>query len=178
MRYLIPAVGHPDRPAFDVLALIASDRIAAEAARRGIAGYPNVNTRVVHTDRFGVPATINFEFVVTDAEQLDAAEAALHAALDSLKARPDATDLEKAQAKLRVAWYRTMRDASALGFAIGHFQTMDSWRTLPAYLRGRDETDAGDIARLASTYFVPENRSVGIARPTASGTGSQTGATP
>jgi predicted Zn-dependent peptidase len=178
VRYLIPAVGHPDRPAFDVLALIASDRIAAEASRRGVAGYPNVNTRVVHTDRFGVPATINFEFVVADAKQLDDAEAVLHAALDSLTEGPGAAELEKAQATLRADWYRTLRDPSALGFAIGHFQTMDRWQTLPAYLRGRDETDGDDIARLAKKYFIAENRSVGIARPRETTAIGRTGATP
>jgi zinc protease len=177
-RYLIPAVGHPDRPAFDVLALLASDRIAAEARKRGIAGYPNVNTRVVHTDRFGVPATINFEFVLEDATQADAAEAMLDAALASLKTAPDADAVAAAQRTLRTDWYRTMRDASALGFAIGHFQTMDSWKTLPDYLQGRDDTSGADIARLASVYFIPENRSVGVAIPKRQKPGSSTGATP
>jgi predicted Zn-dependent peptidase len=164
-RYLIPAIGHPDRPAFDVLVEVASERLADAARNAGIAGRPNVNTRVVHTDQFGVPATINFEFILEDAKDLAAAEAMLARELAALREAPAPAEVTGAQQRLRVAWYRTMRDTSALAFAIGHFQTMDRWQTLAQHLEARDATRGADLARLASTYFIPENRSVGIAMP-------------
>lgn len=164
-RYLIPGVGHPDRPAFDVMGAIATERLAAAAKQAGITGKANVNTRVVHTDRFGVPATINFEFVITDAAQLPMAEALLEKTLAGLATPPEADELSRARDGLRVAWYRTARNAGALAFEIGHFQTMDRWQTLPAYLQARDETSASQVARLARQYLVPDNRSVGIAMP-------------
>jgi predicted Zn-dependent peptidase len=164
-RYLIPAVGHPDRPIFDVLGEIAAERLVDAIGAEGLDARAKVNTRVVHTDRFGVPATINFELVLSDAAGITAAEKLLERVLTGLGTAPSTTELEKAQRRLRIDWYRTARDASALAFQIGHFQTMDSWKTLPAYLEARDKATAADIARLARSYFIADNRSVGIARP-------------
>jgi len=163
-RYMIPAIGHPDRPHFDVLAELATTAIGAGLEAAGIEGRANVNTRVVHTSRFGVPSTMNFEVVVGRQEDLAAAEGVVHAALSGLGAAGATTPdrLAQAKKKLRTEWYRTAASADALAFEIGHFQTMDRWQTLEAFLNAREATTAGDIARLAKRYFVPENRTVGV----------------
>ncbi len=70
-----------------------------------------------------------------------------------------------ARKQLRTEWYRTAADPNALAFEIGHFQVMDSWKTLIPYLQARDQTTVADIVRLAKTYFVANNRSVGVVRP-------------
>ncbi|EAQ97741.2 putative Zn-dependent peptidase [Congregibacter litoralis KT71] len=164
-RYLIPAVGHPDRPMFDVLGEVTSARLESAVEDAELAATVNVNTRVVHTQRFGVPATMNFELILSDAGDLAAAEAVLEETLATLGEGVSKDELQTAKAALRTQWFRTMRDASALAFEIGHFQTMDSWKTLPKYLAARDTVETGDIERLAGTYLVVDNRSVGIARP-------------
>lgn len=163
-RYQIPAVGHPDRPAFDVLGEVAADLVSEALVREGISGSVNVNTRVVHTTRFGVPGTINLEVVLSDEAQLAAAEAVLEQTVESMKSPQDPALVAHAQKTLRTDWYRAARDANALAFEIGHFQTMDTWQTLPTFLDARDQTTADDIARIAQIYFVPDNRSVGVAR--------------
>jgi len=163
-RYQIPGVGHPDRPVFDVLGEVAARTLSERLAEAGISGSVNVNTRVVHTQRFGVPGTINFELVLADESDLGAAEAVLDRTIEALKSPPEAGRVEEAQKLLRTAWHRTARDADALAFEIGHFQTMDHWRTLHAFLDARDATRPDDIARVARLHFVPDNRSIGVAR--------------
>lgn len=163
-RYQIPGVGHPDRPVFDVLGEVAAGLMSEALAREGIAGSVNVNTRVVHTARFGVPGTINLEVVLQDEGRLEAAEAVLESTVEALQAGPETGRVARAQKVLRTAWHRTARDPSALAFEIGHFQTMDQWQTLPVYLEARDAATPEDIARIARLYFVPDNRSVGVAR--------------
>jgi predicted Zn-dependent peptidase len=163
-RYQIPGVGHPDRPVFDVLGEVAARRMSEELARADISGRVNANTRVVHTSRFGTPGTINFELVLTDETQLDAAEAILEASIEWLKTAPEPGRVTRAQKTLRTEWHRTARDPDALAFEIGHFQTMDRWQTLQAFLDGRDDATPEDIARIARLYFVSDNRSVGVAR--------------
>jgi len=165
LRHGIPGVGHPDRAAFDVIALVAVPAIERQLAEAGIAARVSANTRVIHTSRFGVPATLNFEVATTAEAGAGALEAAL-TALEGLAAGAvDVADLELAKKKLRTDWYRTVADADALAFEIGHFQTMDSWRTLPEYLRQRDAVDTEQVRRLAGRYFIPDNRVVGIVRP-------------
>ena len=66
---------------------------------------------------------------------------------------------------LRTEWYRTLRNPDQLAFEIGHFQTMDSWRTLVPYMESRDATSADDLRRIVDVYFVRENRAWGFVRP-------------
>ena len=170
VRYQIPGVGHPDRPGFDVLVEALAEHLPGTLAGSGIDGSVDINTRVVHTERFGVPASINFELVLEDATQISAAETVL---LNELKRLSidllDEPEVALAQKKLRTAWYRTAADPFRLGFEIGHFEVMDSWRTLEPYLEARDATTAEDIRALIEKYFVVNNRSVGVVVPTEAG---------
>ena len=166
IRYQIPGVGHPDRPLFDVLAEAFEARLQAVVSDAGIGGTVDINTRVVHTSRFGLPASINIELVVRDASELEKAERTLLAELGRLgRETLPADDVTYAQKKLRTEWYRTAVDPNRLAFEIGHFQVMDSWRTLEPYLEARDAATADDLRRLAGKYFIANNRSIGVVLP-------------
>jgi predicted Zn-dependent peptidase len=166
IRYQVPGVGHPDRPGFDVLAAAFEDHLQSVISAAGIDGKLDINTRVVHTSRFGVPASINVELVLKDATQIAKAETVL---LDELQRLGEETlpadDVVHAVKKLRTEWYRTAVDPNALAFQIGHFQIMDSWQTLQPYLEARDATSEEDLRELARKYFVAKNRSIGVVLP-------------
>ena len=164
-RYLIPGVGHPDRPHFDVLAEVVADELRADLSRAGVPARVGANFAVIHTSSFGVPATLNIDVVVNREEDLGRAEEQLFATLDRLGRSPVArTNIEAARKRLRTAWYRTARNADALAFEIGHYFTMDRWQTLEEHLNARERTTAADLQRLAARYFIAENRTVGIVR--------------
>jgi predicted Zn-dependent peptidase len=166
IRYQIPGVGHPDRPLFDVLAEAFEARLQTVVSDAGIGGTVDINTRVVHTSRFGLPASINVELVTSDPSQVEKAERTLLAELGRLGKEPlPMDDVAYAQKKLRTEWYRTAMDPNQLAFEIGHFQVMDSWRTLEPYLEARDAATPDDLQRLAARYFIANNRSIGVVLP-------------
>ena len=72
--------------------------------------------------------------------------------------------LELAKKHLRMEWFNITMDMDRLAFEIGHFQTMDSWRTLEPYLEARDAAMQPEIAGAVRKYFIPENRTVGVVR--------------
>ncbi len=163
VRFMIPAVGHPDRPHFDVLGEVLDLKIGKALQHKDLNGKVNVNTRVVHTSRFGVPATFNIE--VADLKESDIAQVE-EMILSAVKVEAvDAERLKLAKKRLRTAWYRTALNPDRLAFEIGHFQIMDSWRSLQPYLEARERTTSDDLLRLAKRYFIPENRSVGVVHP-------------
>ena len=163
LRYLIPAIGHPERPQFDVLAELAARQIQLKLEETGIQGHANSNTRVIHTSRFGVPSTLNFEVTVDSESEIPAAEREVRAVLAQIGQGEFSREaLELAKKRLRVAWVRTAADADALAFEIGHFQTMDHWKTLPQHLKQREQATIESLAKLASKYFVSSNLTVGI----------------
>ena len=73
--------------------------------------------------------------------------------------------IAQARKQLRTEWYRTAVNPSALAFQIGHFEVMDSWRTLKPYLEARDAATADDLRELAGKYFIANNRSIGVVLP-------------
>ncbi len=166
IRFQIPGVGHPDRPRFDVLAEAFAEQLQAAVETAGVEGTIDINTRVVHTSRFGVPASINIELVLDDAAQINLAQDALLSELQRLgKETLPSESVALARKKLRTQWYRTAVDPNALAFQIGHFEVMDSWRTLQPYLEARDATTEDDLRSLANKYFIASNRSIGVVLP-------------
>jgi len=171
---MIPGVGHPDRPHFDVLNGVAEQQLRAALKARGIEATVRGNFRIVHSDRFGVPASWNLEIDLQDAAQLVPAEDVALAALEDLARHPpDAAIVARVQARLRTDWYRTARDNDALAFEIGHFQVMDRWQTLAQYLNVREATTPADVSRLLSRYGIAANRTVGIIREQGSAGGAR-----
>ncbi|MEX2527658.1 MAG: pitrilysin family protein [Gemmatimonadota bacterium] len=165
VRYLVPGVGHPDRPHFDVLGELALEAVQAALRGLGITARVGSNFRVIHTERFGVPATWNLEVELADEGHLERAEQAVLATLEELAtAPPAAVELDRIRERLRTDWYRLARNADALAFEIGLFFTMDRWQTLEEYLNAREATSRDDLHRLVTRYLVPENRTVGIIR--------------
>ncbi|HXV85896.1 MAG TPA: insulinase family protein, partial [Gemmatimonadales bacterium] len=165
-RFLIPGVGHPDRPYVDVVGEVLESEVAQALANRGVPGRVDVNTRVIHAARFSVPASINVEVVVGDPTHLDAAERTMLEAIERLKDQPPAeARLALAKKRLRTEWHRTVLEADRVGFEVGHFQVMDGWQTLESYLETRQRATPADIARLLRRYFIPKNRSIGVVRP-------------
>jgi len=166
VRYQVPGVGHPDRPLFDVLDEAYEKHLQSVVNEAGLDGSVDINTRVVHTSRFGVPASINIELVLYDASQVQEAEHALLSELRRLSEEPLPDDVvAHARKRLRTDWYRTAVNPGRLAFQIGHFETMDSWRTLQPYLEARDATTADDLQRITGKYFIANNRSVGVVIP-------------
>jgi predicted Zn-dependent peptidase len=164
-RYMIPAVGHPDRPLFDVLGEVVRREVRDGLRARDVGGQVNVNTRIVHASRFGAPGSINVEIVVRGEAGIAPAEAILLNTLERLGQIPVAVDrLDLAKKKLRTEWHRTAHDADRVAFEIGHFQVMDRWQTLEVYLKARDAATPAAIMGLASRYFVPENRTIGVVK--------------
>ena len=163
IRYQIPGVGHPDRPHFEVLEIALAEHLRNVMQDADIDGSLDINTRVVHTTRFGVPASINFEFILADSDQVAVAEKTLLVEMARLSDENiDATAVAFAQKTLRTKWYRTAADPNSLAFEIGHFEVMDSWKTLQPYLEARDATTVDTIRKLIGRYFIAKNRSVGV----------------
>jgi predicted Zn-dependent peptidase len=165
-RFQIPGVGHPDRPHFDVLREVIRNRLQKTLNDQDVGGNVTADTRIVHTSNFGLPASLNIEIVYADTDRLEQGESTALSVFDGL-ATEDISNVELkfAQKTLRTDWYRSIADPNRLNFQIGHFQVMDSWKTLKPYLEARDKTTAADIKRLTKQYFAADNRSTGIVMP-------------
>ncbi len=168
VRYRIPGMGHPDRPVLDLIAALLGGPhgMAGQGlAASGLSASVSADFRVIHTHRFGSPGAFNLVAQAGSDGDLAAVERGLLSAIGDLReGRIDAGALARARKRLRVEWAEFLDNPQELAFLIGHHYTMNNWRVLPNLIVARDAATAADVQRVASTYFVPSNRVIAVAR--------------
>jgi predicted Zn-dependent peptidase len=168
VRHRIPGVGHPDRPAFDLIAALLGGPHGLAAGRlreAGAAAAVSSDFRVIHTHRFGSTAAFNLVARAPSDAELAAVERALLAAVEDLRTgRIEPALLARARKRLRLEWAELLNSPQELAFTVGHYHTMDNWRALPGLIAARDRATVEDVQRVARTYFVPSNRVIAVAR--------------
>ena len=164
VRHRIPGVGHPDRPAVELLTEILGDPrgpVGEATVGRGIATSIASNTVVTHTNRFSFPATTNLVLHGTDVEAL---EHATVAALDDLRAVPiPEAAIAAAKKRRRAYWERRRLNWDDVAFDVGHYAIMDRWQTLFREMDALQEVTAAELQEAARKYLVKPNRILGVA---------------
>ena len=168
VRYRIPGVGHPDRPVLDAIAALARGRhglLGARLMETGLASSVGADFRVIHIYRFGTPAAINFVARATSDEALALTERAMLDAVERLRGGDvDPALLDRALRSLQLEWEQIRENRLELAFTLGHFQSMDAWKTLTEHMARRVDVSSDDVARVARRYFVASNRVVATTR--------------
>jgi len=177
VRYRVPGVGHPDRPAFDAVAALLRGRHGMLGAKvlgeRGPATSLTVDLQLINTYRLGSPGGFNIVVRARRDEDLPAVEAAIEEVIGELEqGRVDPRALERARKAMRLEWEQIRSSRSQLAYEFGTFQVMDSWKTLLPFMETRERVSPQEIQRIAREYFVPANRTVARSRSKPSGGGS------
>jgi predicted Zn-dependent peptidase len=160
IRFRIPGVGHPDRPAFDVVArlLRGGDGLLTSAEP------PRADWQASASSA-GSQNTLTLQARATRDEDLPALE---RAALDAIERfRRDLVDearLARVRRDFELDWELLRADRGGLATQFGSFAIADDWRTLRTQFEARHTTTPGDIRRVAQKYLVPWNRVIATTR--------------
>jgi predicted Zn-dependent peptidase len=169
--YHKPSVNHPDNAVFDALtdivgegrtsrlyrSLVRDKAIAADAsASPGLPG-----------DKY--PSLFLFYAVPAEGHTNQECEDALYAQINRLKNEPvTPEELQKARTRARAALIRSLDSNSGLAEALTHYEVITgNWRNLFRQLERIDHVTAEDIQRVAKTYFISTNKTVGTITTTA-----------
>lgn len=164
VRYRIPGAGHPDRPAFDVIARLLSGpdgtlAAALTGSRTGAVSWG------ANASRTGSPARLSIQARAGQDENLAAVEAALIEAVESLgQGEIDETKLARVRKQLRLDWEQVRAHRGNLASTIGDFSVTDEWWTLRSFFEQRETVTVEEIRRVADRYLVPWNRAIATTR--------------
>ena len=164
VRHRIPGVGHPDRPAFDVIARLLSGPDGLLAAEQRTSGGPPASWGA-SASRTGSPSRLSMQAGAARDEDLPALEEVALRAVGRLR-RGDVAEasLSRAKRELRFQWEQIRSDRGDLASLVGDFFVGDDWRTLRTFFEARQGTTVEEIRRVAERYLVPWNRVVGTTR--------------
>lgn len=165
--YPLPNINHPDVPAIDVMDYILtsgrSSRIYQALVESGLA-----------SDAGGYAANFRDKgwyalFVTTDpGEDLNAIDNVLQEAIASLQ-NQGVTDAElnRAKAQLKAGLILENRDVTSQGFQLGvDHTTAGDYRFIDRYLAAIAQVSSQDVQRVAQQYLTPQQRTVGLFKPT------------
>ena len=164
--YHRPAATHPDNATYDVIAMLLSSgrtsrlykslvrdkKIAAAAA--GLNGFPGEK----------YPNLFTFYAVPTPGHAATDVVEPIRAEIERIKTE-DVTAEELASVKTRVkaGLLRQLDSNSGLALQLAMYQTLyGDWRELFREVEKIDRVSAADVKRVASTTFVPNNRTVAM----------------
>ncbi|CAN5781430.1 hypothetical protein BH23GEM7_BH23GEM7_40650 [soil metagenome] len=157
----IPAVGHPDLPALDVLAAALTGTEGWLARELGELVARASVTAMVRK----YPGHIAFRIDARSNEQLGALEEGLERVLRRIAAGelPQA-EIEKAVAELRFRNVQNFEEIGASAVRIGAMHVIHDWRYLNELPRLWGEVTPERIAAVTHEYLAPERRVVGVLR--------------
>jgi len=174
MAYHVPNLTHPDSYALDVLETILSAGRSSRIYRslvyeRQLALFAGGDYLRISKD----PNLFYFYASVMPGKGVEEVEKALDGEIERLKREPVSDrELQKAKNQLEASFLMGQDSIFALAMALGRYEVMGSWRLWGEYLPGIRKVTKEDIMRVARTYLVEDNRTVGILIPVKAGVGA------
>jgi len=164
--YRIPAGSDPDYPALDVLVSVLgntpSGRLHRALVQKGLASYTWGSERALHD-----PGFASFGAGLPKGASVDAARDALLGTLEGVGKHPvRAEEVRRAKTELLNDFDKAQRNTRSLVQALSEFAAIGDWRLFYLYRDRLRAVSVADVQRVASAYFKPANRVLGVFLPT------------
>jgi zinc protease len=174
--YKFSAGSHPDTAAGDVLAELMT---SAPSGRLYKALVESKKAAGVSGTLYNLrePGFIIFRSEVRQDASLDDARDTLIATVEKASA-PTAEEVDRARTTILKNMELTQNDSTRLGLELSEWIAAGDWRLFFLHRDRVRKVTAADVARVASTYLKPSNRTIGLFIPTAKPDRSEIPATP
>ncbi len=166
VAYKVPAGTHPDFAAIDVMAQVLTrtpgGRLHSALVQPGI-----VAQAASQAFQLAEPGLL-FGFALLRTEQsLDSARRVMLATMEGFAARPvTAEEVTQAKAALSRQIELSMNNSQNIALDLSEWASMGDWRLLFIHRDRIEAVTPADVQRVATTYFKPDNRTVGTFIPT------------
>jgi len=171
MGYHVPNLGSPDGYALEVISGILSggksSRLYERLVReKRLALTVNAENSLLSKD----PGLFTFSGELLPGKEIAQLEKAIDEEIERLKTEPvTEEELVKAKNQLEATFVYGQDSLFAQAMFIAQNEILLGWRKIDDYIPSIRAVTAGDVARAAKKYFVPENRTVGILIPQLTG---------
>ncbi|HKJ00993.1 MAG TPA: pitrilysin family protein, partial [Longimicrobiales bacterium] len=166
--YHVPPGADPSYAAVDVLAYVLGDAPSGRLYKALV--EPQIASQVgamAFQLREAGPL-LNFAQVRADGD-LDAAWQALNETVQGVLTRPvTGEEVARAKAALLKQIELSFNNSAGIALQLSEWAAMGDWRLLFLYRDALEKVTADDVNRVAQAYLKPDNRTVGLFRPTES----------
>jgi zinc protease len=165
--YKTPTLKHPDSYALEILEGILSSGKSSRMYRSLV--YDKQIALYAGGDYDNVSSDPNLFYVyagLMPGKTTDEVEKALYAEIDRLKTEPVTDEeLQKAKNQIEAAFVMGQDSVFYQAMLLGRYETVANWKLLETYLDRIRAVTKEDLMRVTKTYFIEDNRTVGILVP-------------
>ncbi len=163
ISYHIPAIGHPDLYALDVVSSLLSDGRTARLYKSMIEDKRIAVMAHAYNGIGKYPDTFTFIAVPRAPHTVEEVESAFYEEIEKLKKTPPTDwELQKIKNQLEADFIRGLNSASGLANEIGHFEVLSDWRYINTFMDKLAQVTAEDVSEVANKYLKKSNRTVAI----------------
>ncbi len=162
--YHQPNVNHPDHPALEVLSQVISAGRTARLYKDLVRDKKIAVSARGGTDSSKYPSLFMFSVMPAKGHTNQECEQAVYAQIEKLKTEPvSEQELKKAKTRIRAGLIRQLDSNSGLAAELTFYEVITGdWHNLFKQLDKIEKVTAADVQRVAQTYFITKNRTVGL----------------
>jgi len=163
ISYHIPAVGHPDLYALDVLSSLLSDGRTSRFYKSLIEGKRVAVMARASNDIGKYPDTFSFIATPRAPNTVADVESAIYEEIENLKSAPPSEwELQKIKNQMEAEFIRGLDSASGLANEIGFCEVLTGWRYINTFMDKIAQVTAEEVSQVAKKYLAKNNRTVAI----------------
>jgi zinc protease len=161
MAYHIPAAGHPDLAAIEVLVELMGDRTSGRLHKALVetkkAVSAGADENMLHD-----PGYMMFTASLRKDGSLDDVEKTLEGVIDGVVKEPPSKDeVDRARTRLLNSTEQELKNSARVGLSLSEWSSMGDWRLLFLNRDRIEQVTPEDVARVAKTYLKTSNRTIG-----------------
>ncbi len=163
--YHIMPGSHPDYPVMDVVIELLTNEPSGRLYK-ALVESKKASQQYGYSFTTKDPGYVYFAAEMLKEKSLDDARNALLSTLDSVAIQaPSKEEIDRAKAKLLKDVELSFKNAERVGLAMSEYIATGDWRLGFLYRDALEKVSAADVKRVASYYFKPSNRTVGVFIP-------------
>lgn len=163
--YHIMPGSHPDYPTMDVVIELLTNEPSGRLYK-ALVESKKASQQYGYSFTTKDPGYVYFAAELLKDKSLDDAKTALLATLDSVAIKtPSKEEIDRAKAKLLKDVELSFKNAERVGLAMSEYIATGDWRLGFLYRDALEKVAPADVKRVASYYFKPSNRTVGVFIP-------------
>ena len=164
--YHIPAGGHPDYAAVDVLTRVLGSQPSGRLYQALVAPKKAANA-FAYSYRLREPGALIASVQVRKEDPLDVARDAMLQALDeAVTTPPSAEEVERARVEILKNIELLINNSERVALTLSEWASMADWRMLFIHRDRVKQVTPADVQRVAAAYLKPSNRTLGSFIPT------------
>jgi zinc protease len=163
--YHIMPGSHPDYPTMDVVTELLTNEPSGRLYK-ALVETKKASQQYGYSFITKDPGYVYFAAELLKEKSIDDAKAALLSTLDSVAIKtPSKEEIDRAKAKLLKDVELSFKSAERVGLAMSEYIATGDWRLGFLYRDALEKVTPADVKRVASYYFKPSNRTVGVFLP-------------